>query len=327
MSIIRGKSFTLSPTSKVNVFADSGKRLSVNGEYVLPTITGGDIADVTIDNVTYKTHTFTATGILTVTSAMNDVAHVEYLVVGGGGGGGSYRQCNGGSPTQRIITQPGGGAGAGGFLSDSIALSVGNYEIIVGAAGAGGIYPGTPDGQSLYINSNSGTNGGPSKISFYPNGAAIVESFGGGGGGSGGKFGLPGGSGGGGGVTNAPYFTGPPAGNGQSNLTSLPGGIRVFGQGNDGSSGQPDPNVFATSTVSGGGGGAGGVGGSPTYVDGGLGLTSKFNSLSTTYSTGGSAGSGSVGSTNTGNGGGGGPSPGGNGASGGSGIVIIRYRI
>jgi hypothetical protein len=59
---------------------------------------GGFETNVSINGAVYKVHSFTATGILTVTSAVNDGALVEYLVVAGGGGG-----SNGG-----------GGAAAGG---------------------------------------------------------------------------------------------------------------------------------------------------------------------------------------------------------------------
>jgi len=127
MTIIRGKFFTLTPTSKVNLTASSGKNLTVNSIPTPPSITGGIVNDIIVNNTLYRTHTFTSSGILTVTSAPSDTAYIEYLVIGGGGGGGSYRQCNGGSPTQRTITQPGGGGGAGGFLSDII-----GYVIVIG---------------------------------------------------------------------------------------------------------------------------------------------------------------------------------------------------
>ena len=46
---------------------------------------GGSVADVTIGETTFRVHTFTATGILTVTTA----GTADYLVLAGGGGGGS----------------------------------------------------------------------------------------------------------------------------------------------------------------------------------------------------------------------------------------------
>ena len=92
------------------------------------TATGGTINDVTVNNVTYRTHTFTSTGILTVTSAENNIATVEYLVVGGGAGGGSGRHITG--PTGRS----GGGGGvermsSGGNGSSS--WGSGNYSILL----------------------------------------------------------------------------------------------------------------------------------------------------------------------------------------------------
>jgi hypothetical protein len=300
MAIIRGKYFTLTPTSKLDVFANPGKRLTLSGDFNPIAITGGSVSDVTVDNVTYRVHSFTATGILTVTTA----GAAEYLVVAGGGGGASGRLSSAAPPISQIIHQSGGGGGAGGLLTGSFNLSVGTYDIVVGSGGNGGIYP-----------ENPGLSGNPTKLTLSPDGASLLESFGGGGGGIN-AAGLPGGSGGGGGSNNSPLFPS------SATITNQPGGTGTVGQGNPGASGTTgSPSVLQQL-----GGGGGGAGGSSASVDGGLGLTSKFNSLSTTYSSGGGGGGQNTGVVNTGNGGGGG-APTGSGGNGGSGIVIIRYRI
>jgi hypothetical protein len=284
---------------------------------------GGVVNDITINDITYRVHSFTATGILTVTTA----GAAQYLVVAAGGGGGSARLSQLGPFSDKAFYQSGGGGGAGGVLSDAIALSVGNYEIIVGAGGAGGFWPGSPDGQLGTTESNPGTTGDPSKIAFYPGGASLVESYGGGGGGAGASIGLNGGSGGGGGVTNSPYAVGPPTPSGsQASKGLLSGGVGTVGQGNDGSPGEGPTSVDITVSFAGGGGGAGSAGGGPLPTGaGGIGRQSNITSIFQAYATGGSGGGQTNGFANTGNGGGGGStSPGG---SGGSGIVIIRYRI
>ena len=44
MTIIRGKYFTLTPTSKLDIFANPGKRLTLGADNNPITITGGDVA-------------------------------------------------------------------------------------------------------------------------------------------------------------------------------------------------------------------------------------------------------------------------------------------
>jgi len=127
--------------------------------------TGGSEADIAVGDAIYRVHTFTSTGILTVTSGS---LSAEYLVVAGGGGGGSAVQ--------------GGGGGAGGLRTGIINLNLDTYTIYVGAGGA------------------PATNGEPSFIGYSPTGPYILVSTGGGSGrpqysGTGGT----GGSGGGGG--------------------------------------------------------------------------------------------------------------------------------
>ena len=71
----------------------------------------------------YKTHTFTSSGIFTVTSAPVGAA-VDIMVVAGGGGGGF---------------DVGGGGGGGGLIYNPnyIGLSATSYSIVIGAGGAG----------------------------------------------------------------------------------------------------------------------------------------------------------------------------------------------
>jgi len=239
MAIIRGKFFTLTPTSKVDIISNPGKRLTFIGAYSPPTIIGGDETTITENNVIYKVHTFTATGILTVTSADNNIASVDYLVLAGGaGGGGRYYGPNFSYPNS------GGGGGAGGFRIGNVNLNPGTYTIIVGAGGVAGPQP-----------AGSGGAGEDSFIGNSPTGPYIINSTGGGGGG-GSTSGAGGGSGGGGGVSSnggagipGQGFPGGPAGTGF-------GG----GGGGAGASGTPGP-----------GGGAGGIGvynsftGQPVY--------------------------------------------------------------
>jgi len=134
------------------------------------TAVGGATTDVTVDSITYRTHTFTSTGILTVTSATDNIATVEYLVVGGGGGGGTSTRA--------------GGGGAGGYRTGNISLNVGDYTIAVGAGGT------------------SNTVGENSSIGYSPTGPYILISDGGGYGGNQAAPGGAGGSGGGGGSGN-----------------------------------------------------------------------------------------------------------------------------
>jgi hypothetical protein len=260
---------------------------------------GGVVNDITINDITYRVHSFTATGILTVTTA----GAAEYLVVAGGGGGASGRLSQTGPPNPRAIHQSGGGGGAGGLLTGSFNLSVGTYDIVVGSGGNGGIYP-----------ENPGLSGNPTKLTLSPDGASLLESFGGGGGGIN-AAGLPGGSGGGGGSNNSPFVPS------NATITNQPGGTGTVGQGNPGASGT-DPSVFQQ--LGGGGGGAGSAGG--PGPDGGLGKLSTITPGVSLYSSGGGGGGQNTGVVNTGNGGGGG-APTGSGGNGGSGIVIIRYRI
>ena len=273
-----------------------------------PKATGGNIV---ANDGTYWYHAFTSSGRFVPQVGLT----ADCLVIAGGGGGG-YQQA--------------GGGGAGGLLAfTSQALTATNYNVTVGAGGAGA--------SSL----GQGTNGVDSQF------ATLTLVKGGGGGGAGGAGTAPqtiddgkdGGSGGGGGN--------PTTGTGTA-------GNPTSGQGFAGGSGSSDN---ATYRNGGGGGGVGGAGVSSTSAvtvgTGGAG-SSTYSSWATATSTGvsgayagggggggnsrglASAGggdgatnvAGATGTANTGGGGGGGGySSMINGYSGGSGIVIIRYPI
>ena len=254
-----------------------------------------------VDSGGYRTHTFTASGTLTVTSGGN----VEILVVAGGGGGG------GGNNSA-------GGGGAGGMIyNTSYSITPGAIAVTVGAGGAGGT-----------INSSNATDGGNSVF-------ATLTAIGGGEGAfaSGANTpGSPGGSGGGGGS----YTAGSPAGGAGTSGQGNNGGSgyvgATYGGGGGGGAGGAGANAAA------GGGGAGGVGlansisGSSVYYAGGGGGGAYVSPA--VPGTGGLGGggtggqnvNGTAGTANTGGGGGGGGYPATTGGAGGSGIVIIRYQ-
>lgn len=264
-----------------------------------PKADGGDI--IRTDG-TYWYHTFTGSGIFKPQLNLT----CDYLIVAGGGGGSSGYGAGGGAGGYRYFTNQ--------------SLSTGNYSVVVGAGGTGG------------INVNAGTSGGNSQL-------GSTSATGGGGAGS---WNTPNAQVGGSGGGAAAYMTGA-AGN--AGGYSPPEGYA-------GGNGSP------SNTASGGGGGSGGAG--QNYVNtsqsgaGGVGTSNSINGTATFYASGGggggdaqagvtagsaSAGGGSAGSTGgnasaatayTGGGGGGGGRTSGTtyaGGNGGSGIVIIRYAV
>ena len=277
----------------------------------------GSGGTVTPSGSTY-THTFTSSGIFTLSSPVT----INMLLVGGGGGGG-----------YGLLTYEGaGGGGAGGVGIGTINnLAAGTYNITVGNGGNGGIVS----------SSTVATSGGNS--SFV--GGTINEiAYGGGYGGSNisgsGQGGGNGGSGGGGsnGWGNAGYGTATKGsgvltyyGNqGQPGATSGGGGGGALTAGgsptNNSGNGGIGGNGYTwtiNSIIYGGGGGGGGTGSSYGAKSGGTGGTGG----------GGTGGSptllnGTIGTNGFGGGGGGGYGGGGsgaNGSSGGLGIVIISY--
>jgi len=254
----------------------------------------------------YKIHTFTSSGIFTMTN----IGQVEYLVVAGGGAGGVAHGGNGV-----------GGGGAGGVLTGDISLGPGAYTVTVGGGGVGGIHS----------NTHRGTSGDNSSIETR---ATLIVANGGGAGASSQQGGpglgaLSGGSGGGG-----SYYADSP------NIKS--GNSGTSGQGNNGGNANSVQNgaggggAGSAGSNAGSSGGNGGIGlqssisGTNTYYAGGGGGGSN-----TTAGTGGAGGGGNGGVSGNngvdgtdglgGGGGGGWNYSGGNGGSGGDGIVIIRY--
>tara|TARA_R110000868_G_scaffold205096_1_gene453387 strand:+ start:1514 stop:2467 length:954 start_codon:yes stop_codon:yes gene_type:complete len=311
------------PSSGKLVFGSYGKTVIRPSASVITAI-GGSIFDYNVGDVTYRTHTFTSSGILTVTSATNNIASVEYIVVAGGGGGGSGATQN--IPGPSIYITGGSGGGAGGLRTGPVSLTIGSYSITVGGGGAASV------------------SGAPSKIVTDQLLITLFESIGGGAGANAvtNNFGLPGslGGSGGGGAT----------GGGLGGSASPPG---------QGFPGGDASSAYPSFSQSGGGGGAGsaGVPGSVMVVanggsgyrvpffpsllpnvfyagGGGAGISAPVG-INTSLGGSGVGGNGGVISSNpgkdavvsTGSGGGGGRGPGIPGGQGSGGIVIIRYII
>ena len=262
---------------------------------------GGTVTQVEESGTVYRIHKFTTSGVFDVVKD----GTVEVLLVGGGGGGAAT----------------GSGGGAGGYVHQTeFEVGAGEYNIVVGAGGDGGVYP----------TSASGSNGGNSSFSTltaYGGGQGITH---------GNTSPVSGGCGGGGAVV--------PSGSASA------GG--VGSQGGDGGDGYVDAGWAGTN---GGGGGAGGdgadAGNTSGSGNGGVGLANDITGTSIYYAGGG--GGGEVNGTYVGTGGNGGGGTavvsgaggdgtdglGGGGAGGsfdgtyydggdgGSGVVIIRYAV
>ena len=263
---------------------------------------GNSTQTYTDGGVEYKSHTFTSSGTFQVTSATSG-STVDVLLIAGGGAGGNDNA---------------GGGGAGGMIVQAgLAVTQGNYSIVIGAGGARG---GSSDGNGTAATSGDDTTG------------FGYTATGGGQGGSAGSANNAGSGGSGGGLQGAEQ--------------SGSAGTGISGQGNNG----------GTSNNSGGGGGGGGAGvaGSPsTSAVGGTGGNGSNNSYETgsdiAYAGGGAGGNensnnsdvsggnggggNSLGHNGTaesgtdgkGGGGAGGTHSGTRGGNGGSGIVIVRY--
>jgi hypothetical protein len=98
--------------------------------------TGGIVSDISVDGISYRTHTFTQNGTLSITRLGNLGNEIECLTVGGGGGGAA------------------GGGGAGGVNTKTIIPSTSTEDLYV-TVGNGG---------SLGSESTRGQNGGPSLV-------------------------------------------------------------------------------------------------------------------------------------------------------------------
>ena len=263
------------------------------------TAVGGNIVqDISLNGITYRVHTFTSSGILSVTTGPSGAGTIEYLLVGAGGGGSTSHSA-------------GGGGGAGGFITGNITLtSSGPYTVTVGTAG----------GENV--------RGNDTVLSIPSQGITFLTAFGGGnqstpGGSGGGGFGYPlGGPGGGSSLSGQGNPGGP--GNGIYMPTVGGGG---GGAGSPGNSGRTD---ITPDPLRGVGGSAkeSYIRGYPEWFAAGGGATNAYGGSTGTGRIIGGNGSaplapnGINGVVNTGSGGGGAT-----GNSGGSGIAIIRYRI
>jgi len=344
------------PSLQTRAFALQIRKDSVSGEVirtsnniiasdsglVYTVATGGTLIE-TGDG--FRTHVFTSSGNLIISSVGTTFNTLEYQVVAGGGGG-----------ADGYIDQGGGGGGAGGLIySNNIIAVASTMPVIVGAGGS-------PAGYD-----QKATNGTPSVF----NANTAIGGGGGGGKRNQGSGGVPAGNGGSGG--GGMFGTFPPAG-GTDRGTGTPG------QGNPGGESMYTTPFGGYAMNSGGGGGAGSRGytwNDGTYNDanfanvgGGIGRVAM--SLPASYGTPGPApgryfaggggggfadrpganmvpgpggaggggggagrpgapqgGPGINGTTNTGGGGGGGSYPSYYtiypGRTGGSGIVIVRY--
>ena len=263
----------------------------------------------------YRTHVFTTSGNLVISSVGTTFNTIDYTIVAGGGGGGQ------GGGTNYI---GGGGGGAGGFISSNNIIAVAStMPVIIGAAGtntAGQNYT-APNGSPSSFNANTAIGGG--------GGGGRQSGPGAGNGGSGGGefYGSgPGGAGtpgqGNPGGPYHPYYVrnsggGGGAGGPGSPASTTNGGVGRVSQFNLPSSyGTPGPAPGRYFSGGGGGGFSPDPGTATTGHLGGSGGGGSGRSPAT--------GSGSAGTTNTGGGGGGGNSDNA-GNPGGSGIVIIRY--
>ena len=259
--------------------------------------TGGTETDITDSGETFRIHTFTADGTLTVSST---ISGADALIVAGGGGGGTDQRRSGDGGGA-------GGGGAGGMVQlSNITISAGSNAITIGSGGAGAT---ATDGV--------GQNGGNS--TFSGNTAP------GGGAGAGTSTTAP--------SIDLPATSGGSGGGGVHTVVATrPGGAT-----DDATQGNAGGTAPSTTGVNAGGGGAGGAGtaiSSLTSVEGGgAGLASSISGSSVTYAAGGNGAGGeadtvrggTAGAANTGNGGDGGNYT--DGGAGGSGIVIVRYEI
>ena len=274
--------------------------------------TGGSVSTITENGVSYRVHTFTSSGNLTVQKS----GSVEVLVVAGGGGGSGN------------FYDDGAGGGGGGLIYRS-GYQLTNDQVISVTIGAGG-------------DASTGAQGGNGNNSVFDN----LTAIGGGGGAAHRGPGISGGSGGGGSgsfvgdnrnVSGGAGTLGQGNRGGNGGIGDIPiNGGGYPGSAGGGGAGQQGFPPTGGGTNEGGKGGDGvqiSINGTPTYyAGGGGGVRNGIGGLggggTASFGRGGSpAGSGGV---NTGGGGGGGranagetgvPGPGG------SGIVIIRYRI
>ena len=233
------------------------------GSIGLVTATGGTTSTYSSGGVNYKAHTFTSSGNFVVSTG----GQCDIMIVGAGGGGGGG---NCGSSCGSIAA---GGGGGSVLYKTGHAVTAQTYALVIGAGGAGGVYP------------NSTATQGASSTGFGE------TATGGGGGSNDGATGGNGANGGGGARNNS----------GGTGTAPTASGWTVYG-GNDGGDGQNADNYPA-----GGGGGANAVGTTPSSTtaaggDGGVGIQLNLDN-NNYYWAGGGGGSSYTGSNGGGNGG------------------------
>jgi hypothetical protein len=334
LTINVGTSSTTPANRISSITHSSGTQISAKGggnggtPYPIYTTSGGTSSLTNIPNTNDANLVFTS-GTSTLT--LNVDVRADILVVGGGGGGGKF----------------GGGGGGGQVLyTYNVALSAGNYSIVVGNGGAGSS-----------TSTANGTNGSDSSITI---GGITYTAKGGGGGGSRndgggyyGRAGNTGGSGGGGshsdfsssinvgGISNKTTYSGWYS-SGNSGGDGKDGNVGGYGHGGGGGSASSGSNGGTNSGGNGGtaedlgasfttavgdsgrfGGGGGGAGYFGTTAT--IGYGNGGNGLYGGGGNGGTNGNGVNGMANTGGGGGGADVYGTQvGGTGGSGVVILR---
>ena len=304
-------SFNKQANSSIRVSKITGGLVSIEPFSVPIVATGGVETTVTDGGVTYKVHTFTASGDFTV----SQTGLVEYLIVAGGG--------SGGTGADRTT----GGGGAGGVITGSRALTtIGIFPVVIGSGGStntngnlssfdGLIASGGGCGARVGFSPSNGGSGGGARHTGAVVGTGITGQGNNGGlGYDSGNTTLMFGAGGGGGAGQvgqaaSTSTTGRAGAGGSGSLSSINGTSNYYGGGGGGGA---QYGTSATSYQSGLGGPGGGGDGARNTVAG-FASTSGSNA---TPNTGGGGGGGAAGdSSNT--------APGGQG---GSGIVIIRYQ-
>ena len=261
-----------------------------------PIATGGVISTYISAGVTYRVHTFLASGTFTIVSSFMTP---DVLLVGAGAGGGAGAGAGDGA---------GGGGGGGVVFGTGRVMNPSEYTITIEGGGA----EHTIGGDTIVTGLWNGTSG-----------TLTATATGGGRGGNDAESGGDGGNGGGaGGSGSASHVKGSGT---QANQLGTTSELTKAGP-YDG--GDPDLSYF----MGGGGGGAGGHGqdgaGSGTSTPGGIPVQNAYRTGSDVpYGQGGVGirnSTGSDGTANTGDGGAGGATAG---RTGGSGIVVIRYII
>jgi hypothetical protein len=254
------------------------------------------------DSGGFRYHTFTSSGVFTVTASSR--SDVEALIVGGGGSGGSFRAGGGGGGAVRAIS------------TVSVDAGTSTYTVTVGAGGA-----------AVAVN-GAGNNGGNSSVFG-------TTSLGGGGGGAtsggAGTAGIAGGSGGGAGGSASAAGSGGTAGTGGNaggnGFADASTSLRSGGGG--GGAGAVGANGASGVAGAGGAGSALSWPTSVTYGAGGGGGVSSGTAGAGGTGGGGAGGSAANGSnaTGVGAGGGAGGSSGSTSGAGATGKVIIRYPL